>query len=70
METAIIKIELHEDERVSVQVNGRTTDLANILASAITGDQAFNEVLTMAMMAIVAQEEHERQQEINKAQLN
>jgi acylphosphatase len=70
METAILKIEMHEDGRISVHVQGQLNTLANMLASAISEDNAFNEVMTMAMMGLVMHEEQQRQEEINKAQLN
>lgn len=70
METALLKIEMHENGSVSVHVQGRINTLANMLASAISEDQAFNEVMTMAMMGLVMHEEQQRQDEINKAQLN
>jgi acylphosphatase len=70
METALLKIEMHEDGRISVHVQGQLNTLANMLASAISEDNAFNEVMTMAMMGLVMHEEHQRQEEINKAQLN
>jgi uncharacterized membrane protein YjfL (UPF0719 family) len=70
METALLKIEMHENGSVSVHVQGQLNTLANMLASAISEDQAFNEVMTMAMMGLVMHEEQQRQEEINKAQLN
>lgn len=70
METALLKIEMHENGSVSVHVQGQLNTLANMLASAISEDQAFNEVMTMAMMGLVMHEEQQRQDEINKAQLN
>jgi|688.fasta_scaffold512722_2 uncharacterized membrane protein YjfL (UPF0719 family) len=70
METALLKIEMHENGSVSVHVQGHLNTLANMLASAISEDQAFNEVMTMAMMGLVMHEEQQRQEEINKAQLN
>jgi hypothetical protein len=70
METALLKIEMHEDGRISVHVQGQLNTLANMLASAISEDNAFNEVMTMAMMGLVMHEEQQRQEEINKAQLN
>ena len=70
METALLKIEMHENGSVSVHVQGHLNTLANMLASAISEDQAFNEVMTMAMMGLVMHEEKQRQDEINKAQLN
>jgi uncharacterized membrane protein YjfL (UPF0719 family) len=70
METALLKIEMHENGSVSVHVHGHLNTLANMLASAISEDQAFNEVMTMAMMGLVMHEEKQRQDEINKAQLN
>ena len=70
METALLKIEMHENGSVSVHVQGHLNTLANMLASAISEDQAFNEVMTMAMMGLVMHEEQQRQDEINKAQLN
>ena len=70
MESALLKIEMHENGSVSVHVQGRINTLANMLASAISEDHAFNEVMTMAMMGLVMHEEQQRQEEINKAQLN
>jgi len=70
METALLKIEMYENGSVSVHVQGHLNTLANMLASAISEDQAFNEVMTMAMMGLVMHEEQQRQEEINKAQLN
>jgi uncharacterized membrane protein YjfL (UPF0719 family) len=70
METALLKIEMHDNGSVSVHVQGQLNTLANMLASAISEDQAFNEVMTMAMMGLVMHEEQQRQEEINKAQLN
>lgn len=61
---------MHENGSVSVHVQGHLNTLANMLASAISEDQAFNEVMTMAMMGLVMHEEKQRQDEINKAQLN
>lgn len=61
---------MHENGSVSVHVQGHLNTLANMLASAISEDQAFNEVMTMAMMGLVMHEEQQRQEEINKAQLN
>ena len=61
---------MHENGSVSVHVQGHLNTLANMLASAISEDQAFNEVMTMAMMGLVMHEEQQRQDEINKAQLN
>jgi acylphosphatase len=61
---------MHEDGRISVHVQGQLNTLANMLASAISEDNAFNEVMTMAMMGLVMHEEQQRQEEINKAQLN
>jgi uncharacterized membrane protein YjfL (UPF0719 family) len=61
---------MHDNGSVSVHVQGQLNTLANMLASAISEDQAFNEVMTMAMMGLVMHEEQQRQEEINKAQLN
>jgi hypothetical protein len=70
MENQLIKIEMHEDGLIQVHVVGNLQELSSMLASAITGDHAFNEVFTQAMLKMVAAQEMERIEEIKKANLN
>lgn len=69
MET-YIKIEMHDDNLIRVEVVGQANELSSMLAAAIQGDKAMNEILTQAMIKIVASEEMERIEEIKKANLN
>lgn len=69
MET-YIKIELQSDNLIRVEVVGQSHELSSMLAAAIQGDKAMNEILTQAMIKIVASEEMERIEEIKKANLN
>lgn len=70
MQNQIIKIQMHENGLISVQVEGTRNELSSMLASAIEGDQAFNDVFTQAMLKLVAAQEMERIEEIKKANLN
>lgn len=65
-----IKIEMHDDNLIRVEVAGQANELSSMLAAAIQGDKAMNEILTQAMIKIVASEEMERIEEIKKANLN
>lgn len=65
-----IKIEMHDDNLIRVEVVGQANELSSMLAAAIQGDKAMNEILTQAMIKIVASEEMERIEEIKKANLN
>jgi hypothetical protein len=70
MQNQIIKIKMHENGLISVQIEGTRNELSSMLASAIEGDKAFNEIFTEAMLKLVAAQEMERIEEIKKANLN
>ena len=61
---------MHDDNLIRVEVVGNANELSSMLAAAIQGDKAMNEILTQAMIKIVASEEIERIEEIKKANLN
>lgn len=70
MEQQLIKIESHDNGLIQVHVVGNLNELSSMLASAISGDNAFSEVFTQAMLKLVAAQEMERIEELKKANLN